>query len=87
MNAGRVVVSMDLLAKLLNFPEGSKVMRVTDASGSLHRSFDVIVEHRSLPEVQEGEPFPEVGFTVTRGAHAETMIPSETHVGTFHVKE
>ena len=73
--AGRVQVSMSLLADLLNLPEGSKIVRVSDAKASQFRTFEIIVEHPSLPEVAEGEVIPEVGFVVDR----------EVKRGSFHV--
>lgn len=77
MRAGRIQVSMALLANLLNLPEGSKIIRVSDSNVSYVQAFEIIVRHPSLPEAVEGAMIPEVGFTVTR----------ETHLGTFHVNE
>lgn len=77
MKAGQVEVSFDLLADLLQFPPGTRVLRVSDADRPGSRTFTVVVEHDDLPDVQdvEGWEYPRVFYTVTKRTMEGTFSP------------
>jgi len=75
MNAGRIEVGFDVLAELLRFPRGTRVLRVSDSDNPGSRTFTVVVEHDSLPVLREGDQYPKVDYTVTREQIEGTWQP------------
>lgn len=75
MKAGQVEVSFDLLADLLQFPAGTRILRVSDASNPGSRTFTVVVEHDSLPSLTEGDEYPKVFYTVRQKTVEGTFSP------------
>lgn len=78
---GIVTVSMDMLAQLLHFPEGHRVVdirrRLTDTD-----QFQLLVEGPSLPSTHIGECTPHIQYVVTVTETGE-MVPERKHSGAF----
>ena len=59
-----VIVTTELLAIVLNMPEGSKIIRSEDWA---HQGrITLRVEHEDLDEVQDGDPIPNVLIVAER---------------------
>lgn len=70
---GRIEISTQLLEGWMSLPEGSTIRRVSDANTERSLFFEIIVEHPDLPEVDEFDEIPLVGYTVTRTVTREVV--------------
>jgi hypothetical protein len=59
MGKARFDVSLDLLADLLHLPRGTTILEVGQ-SNLRDQTFPVYVQHDDLPEIQDGDLWPEV---------------------------
>lgn len=69
LHMGLVRISIPLICKVLKIPEDYQ-MRGAYVNASTN-CIDIVVEHESLPVVEEATPIPEVVLTYTR-----TALPS-----------
>lgn len=63
MNAGILIVAIEMLEKLLHLPEGVRIERIDHPIDTPH-SFRLRLTGPGLPEVLEGDRIPEVIGTV-----------------------
>jgi hypothetical protein len=81
---GIVTVSMQVLADLLHFPEGHKIVGVRQRPADFASdAFQILCEGPTLPVTSASEYTPEVRYTCTQTEDATKLVPERKIEGKF----
>ena len=80
-NTGFVRVNMEILADLLHFPEGHRIVAVRQAD-DLSDAIDLRVEGPTLPAVDAGTIIPRVQLSITL-TESDKLVRARTFDGKF----